>query len=133
MTLAPGMPEEPRDLLGHLPEHAARRRSARDERGHPAQRRLLVRERALGRLARRERRARPRALGGHRREHQRRERRDGDEQLRREQAVGDRVAHERPVVLRRVPDRDRADDEDAVAAPRGPKRTAAHSSTGKTM
>ena len=37
-----------------------------------------------------------RALGRHRGEHERRERGDGDEQLRREQAVGDRVAHERP-------------------------------------
>ena len=105
-------PEEPADLLGHLLEDATRRHSARDERGDSAQRRLLVRERALGRLARRERFARPRALGGHGREHQRGERRDGDEQLRRQQAVGDRVAQERPVVLRRVPDRDRADDED---------------------
>ena len=36
----------------------------------------------------------------------------GDEQLRREQAVRERVTHERPVALRGVPDRDRAHDED---------------------
>ena len=104
--------EKPGHLLGHLTEHAARLHSARDQRGHSAQRRLLVGKRTLGRLARGQRRTGQRALGCLRREHQRRERRDGDEQLGRQQTVGDRVAHERPVVLRGVPDRDRADHED---------------------
>ena len=116
--------QQPRDLLGHLLEHAARRRSAGHERGHSAQRRLLVGERALGRLALRQRRRRTRALGGDRGEHQRGERRDGDEQLRRQQAVGDRLAHERPVVLRRVPDRDRAHDEDRPPRPRAARSAA---------
>ena len=68
-----------------------------------------------------------RALGGHRGEDERGDRRGGDEQLRRQQAVGDRVAHERPVALRGVPDGDRADDEDRrggaarAEAQRGPQ------------
>ncbi len=112
MTFAPGIARSIATSSVTRPNTRLGGSSARDERGHPAQRRLLVGQRALGRLACRERRARPGALGGLSREHQRCERRDGDEELRREQAVGDRVAHERPIVLRRVPDRDRADDED---------------------
>ena len=60
-------------------------------------------------------------------EDERGDRRGGDEQLRRQQAVGDRVAHERPVALRGVPHGDRADDEDRrgraarAEAQRGPE------------
>ena len=104
--------EEPSDLLGHLLEHATRWRLARDECGDPAQRGLFGGQRALSRLGRSQREARARALGGDRGEHERRERRDRDEELRGEQAVVDRPAHERPLLLRCVPDGDRADDED---------------------
>ncbi len=73
------------------------------------------------------------ALRRHGGEHERRQRRGGQEELGREQAVGDRLAHERPRVVRRVPDRERRDaTTSAVAAPRGPKRSAAQISTGKT-
>ena len=109
----PGHREELGDLLCHLSEYAAGRLSAGDKRRHSAQRRLLVRKRTLGRLACRKSFSRTRALGGLRSEYQRCERRDGDEKLRREQAVADRVAQERPVVLRGVPNRDRTDDENS--------------------
>ena len=49
--------QQPADLLGDLLEHAARRRLTGDERGDPAQCRLLVGERPLRRLACRQARA----------------------------------------------------------------------------
>ena len=107
-----GQAEQAPHLLGHLLEHPAGPRVARHERGDPAQRGLLVGQLVLGRLGRRQRPGRAGALGGDGGEQQRRDRRDRDEELRREQAVGQRVAHERPRVLGRVPDRDRADDQD---------------------
>ena len=116
-----GQPEQAPDLLGHLLEHAARRRVAGHERGDPSQRRLLVGERALRRLCRRQRARRAGALGGHRGEEQRRDRRGRDEELRREQAVGERVANERPGVLRRVPDGEGAHDEDRRGRAAGPE------------
>ena len=97
---APGSPSSRADLFGRLLEHPARRRLAGHQRRHPAQRRLLVRQRALRRLGGRQLARRADPLGGHRGEQQRGDRRDGDEELRREQAVGERVAHERSVVLR---------------------------------
>ena len=45
--------------------------------------------------------------------------RDRDEELGREQAVGERITHERPIALRRIPDGDRADDEDRRGGPPG--------------
>ena len=101
----PGHAEQLRDLLGHLLEDAPRRRRGRRRawrRGARRPARLRARAWSL----------RLRALGRHGRQQERGERRGGDEQLGREQAVGDRLAHERPVVLRRLVDRDRADDED---------------------
>ena len=100
------------DLFRHLLEHPARRGLAGDEGRHPPQSRLLVGERALSRVGGRQRPGCARALGGHRGQHEGRDRRRRDEELCREQAVGERVAHERPVALRGVPDGDRADDED---------------------
>ena len=99
-----------------------------DERGDPAQCRLFVGERALSGLGARQRPRRACALRGHRGQDERGDRRDRDEQLRREQAVGERVTHERPVALRGVPDRDRAHDEDRRGGParaeaqRGPEQ-----------
>ena len=107
-----GQPQQAPDLFGHLLEHAARRRLRGHERCDPAQRRLLVGQLALGRLADPQRPGRPGALGGDRREQERSDSRGRDEELRCEQAVGDRVTHERPLLLGRVPHRDRAHHDD---------------------
>ena len=69
-----------------------------DERRDAAEGRLLLREPARRGLARG-------ALGGHGGEHHRGQRGHGQEQLRREQAVGQRAAHERPRAVGGVPDR----------------------------
>ena len=69
-----------------------------DERRDAAEGRLLLREPARRGLARG-------ALGGHGGEHHRGQRGHGQEQLRREQAVGQRAADERPRAVGGVPDR----------------------------
>jgi hypothetical protein len=121
--------QQPAHLLGHLPEHTTRLGVLGDERRDPAQRRLLVGELALGRLGGGQRAGGPSPLGGDRGEQQRGEGGRGDEELRREQAVGDRLAHERAVLMCGVPDRDGADDEDrrgGAARPEAQRRPQEH-------
>jgi hypothetical protein len=84
-----GEPEQPADLLRHLLEHATRRRVGGDQGCDPAQRRLLVSERALGLLGGHECSRGAPTLGRHRREQERRQGRGRDEQLCRQQAVGE--------------------------------------------
>ena len=62
-----------------------------------------------------------RALGGDRGEHERRQRRGGQEQLARQQAVGDRLADERARVVRGVPDREPRHDDERRGRPAGPE------------
>jgi hypothetical protein len=98
----------PEDLLGGgvaVGDDAARvaHDQAFGHRVHHGAQALLVGDERLGGA---------RALRGHRRQHERRQRRGGDEQLARQEAVGDRLAHERARVVRGVPDRQARDDRD---------------------
>ena len=65
-TVAAGSPSSRPTSLRHLLEHAARRRLRGDERGYSSAGPQLIGQRALGRLAGRQRLGRPGALGGHR-------------------------------------------------------------------
>ena len=131
MTLAPGMPSSRPTSSVTCSNTRLGGASLGDERGDPAQRRLLVGERALGRRSPRAPAARVRSAVTA----------ASTSDVSAEMAMNSCVASRLSVIESRTNGPSfcavfhtviEQTTRTAVAAPRGPKRSAAHSSTGKT-